>query len=312
MSIWICILLITVCAVCWDVGVVWQKQAADTLPKIEMGRKLFKIIKAFVSSRKWIGGLIISGLGWGLFAFALNYTPVSLARSLQGSGFVILAFFSIFFLDHRLKAWEWMGVIIVTAGIIALGLSDPIGNQTPSVVVPSLLAPAVGVAIAICLVIYAARSVFGFGFNWLIVFSIFAGVLLGLGDTLTKAILVSINDKAYITALGFIAPFMIVFYLVGFFVLSRGYQQGRAIVVTAVSDFCSRLVTIFVGVFAMKEVFPKELLYRDLRLVGLAAILLGTILLARFSGEQLVEEVVDTKQEQLKPDKQTSDYEESE
>ena len=70
----ICILLITACAICWDVGVVWQKQAADALPKIEMGRKLFKIIKAFVLSRKWIGGLIISGLGWGLFAFALNYT----------------------------------------------------------------------------------------------------------------------------------------------------------------------------------------------------------------------------------------------
>jgi drug/metabolite transporter (DMT)-like permease len=296
-SIWICILLITVCAVCWDVGVVWQKQAADTLPKIEMGRKLFKIIKAFVSSRKWIGGLIISGLGWGLFAFALNYTPVSLARSIQGSGFVILAFFSIFFLHHRLKAWEWMGVIIVTAGIITLGLSEPIENQTASVMIPSLLVPAVGVAIAICFVIYAARSIFGFGFNWLIVFSISAGVLLGLGDILTKAIMVSINEKAYIIALGFIAPFMILFYLVGFFVLSRGYQQGRAILVTAVSDFCARLVTIFLGVFAMREVFPEELLYRDLRLGGLAAILLGTILLARFSGEQLVEEVVDTNQE---------------
>ena len=143
MSIWICVLLITVCAVCWDVGVVWQKQAADTLPKIEMGRKLFKIIKAFVSSRKWIGGLIISGLGWGLFAFALNYTPVSLARSIQGSGFVILAFFSIFFLHHRLKAWEWMGVIIVTAGIIALGFSEPIENETASVMIPSRLVPAV-------------------------------------------------------------------------------------------------------------------------------------------------------------------------
>ena len=289
MSIWICILLITVCAVCWDVGVVWQKQAADTLPKIEMGRKLFKIIKAFVSSGKWIGGLIMSGLGWGLFAFALNYTPVSLARSIQGSGFVILAFFSIFFLHHRLKAWEWTGVIIVTAGIVALGLSEPIENQTAGVMIPSLLVPAVGVAIAICFVIYAARSIFGFGFNWLIVFSIFAGVLLGLGDILTKTIMVSINEKAYISALGFIAPFMILFYLVGFFVLSRGYQQGRAILVTAVSDFCARLVTIFLGVFAMREVFPEELFYRDLRLGGLAAVLLGTILLARFSGEQLVE-----------------------
>ncbi|MEA3222816.1 MAG: EamA family transporter [Thermodesulfobacteriota bacterium] len=293
MSIWISILLITICAVCWDVGIVWQKQAADTLPRIEMGKHIFKIIKAFVLSKKWMAGLVISGLGWGLFAFALNYTPVSLARCIQGSGFVILAFFSIFFLDHHLKIREWMGVIIVTCGIIALGLSEPIENQTVSVMVPSQLIPAVGAAIAICFMIYGARKIFSLGFDWLVVFSIFAGVLLGLGDVSTKAVLLCLNDKAYITAFGFIAPWLIVFYLVGFFLLSRGYQQGRALVVTAVSDFCSRLITIFMGVFAMGEAFPQEMLYRDLRIIGLVAILFGAILLARFSGEQLADELAE-------------------
>ncbi len=299
--------MITVCAVCWDVGVVWQKQAADTLPKIEVSRKLSKVIKAFVFSRKWIGGMLISGFGWGLFVFALNYTPVSLARSIQGSGFVILAFFSIFFLHHRLKAWEWMGVIIVTAGIIALGFSESSGNQTASVMIPSRLVPAVAAVIAICFVIYAAKRIFGFGFNWLVVFSIFAGVLLGLGDVLTKSMMDSINEKANIIALGLVPPFLILFYLVGVLLISRGYQQGRAIVVTAVSDFCSRLITIFMGVFALREAFPRELLYRDLRLGGLAAILLGTILLARFSSEQLVEEGVGRNQEYVKSDWQTDD-----
>jgi hypothetical protein len=40
-----------------------------------------------------------------------------------------------------------------------------------------------------------------------------------------------------------------------------------------------------------------------LRLVGLAAILLGTILLARLSGEQLVEEVVDRNQKYVRSDR---------
>ena len=62
MSIWICILLITACAVCWDVGVVWQKQAADTLPKIEASRKLFKIIKAFVFSENGLAVWLYPGL----------------------------------------------------------------------------------------------------------------------------------------------------------------------------------------------------------------------------------------------------------
>jgi len=293
MSIWICILLIALCAVLWDVGIVWQKQAADTLPKITVGRDILRILKAFVTCKKWMAGLIISAMGWGLFALALNYTPVSLARSIQGSGFVLLAFFSIFFLDHHLKAKEWMGVIIVTGGIVALGLSEPAENETTSVMEPSRLIPAIAVAIALCASVYGAKRLFNLGFNWLIVFSIFSGTLLGLGDVLTKSVMVSVDNEAYVTAFGFIPPFLIAFYITGFLLLSRGYQQGRAIVVTGVSDFCSRLVTIFIGVLAMGEVFPEETLYWGLRAGGLGAILFGTILLARFSGEQLADELAE-------------------
>src|SRR5512139_1816509 len=116
MSIWICIGMIAACAVCWDVGVVWQKQAADHLPRLQVGHQLLATLRAFLTSRKWIGGLVLSAAGWGLFAFALSFTPVSLARSIQGSGFVLLAVFSILFLDHRLSVLEWTGVLVVTLG----------------------------------------------------------------------------------------------------------------------------------------------------------------------------------------------------
>lgn len=291
MSIWLCIFFITLCAVCWDVGVVWQKQAADLLPPLELSRDLGKTLLTFITSKKWMGGLIISGIGWGLFAFALNYTPISLARAIQGSGFVILAFFSIFFLDHRLKALEWAGVIIVTAGIIALGLSEPVGNQTVSVINPPRVLLAVGISCALCFALYGLRRFLNRGFSWVVVFSIFAGTLLGIGDVSTKGVLVEVGDRAYIVAFGLIAPTLVIFYLTGFFLLSRGYQHGRAILVTGVSDFCARLVTIFFGIFALGETFPENALYRDLRIAGLIAILGGTVLLARFSGEQLADEL---------------------
>jgi drug/metabolite transporter (DMT)-like permease len=294
MSIWTSIFLITLCAVCWDVGVVLQKQAADNLPRMELGKDIHKILWAFITSRKWMGGLVISGIGWGLFALALNYTPISLARAIQGSGFVILAFFSILFLDHRLKIWEWAGVITVTAGIVALGLSEPVENQTTSIIIPFRLILALGISCAACLGIYAARKLFNFGFSWVVAFSIAAGVLLGMGDVLTKGLLVEAGDNSYLTAFGIMGPGLIFFYLVGFFILSRGYQHGRAILVTGVSDFCARLITIILGVYAMGEIFPENILLRDMRIGGLAAILLGTILLARFSGEQLAEKLTES------------------
>lgn len=291
LSIWLSILLITLCAICWDVGVVWQKQAADQLPPIALGPRILHTLRAFVLSRKWMGGLIISGLGWGLFAWALNSTPISLARAIQGSGFVILAFFSILFLEHRLQTWEWLGVIIVTAGIVALGLSEPVQNATPSVLNPTRLGLAVALAGGLCLVLYAVRKFLDLGFDWVVIFSIIAGTLLGLGDVFTKTILIQLHSRAYLSAFGLLAPALVLFYLTGFFLLSRGYQHGRAILVTAVSDFCARIITIVLGVYALGETFPHQPLYSGLRLAGLAAILFGTALLARFSGEQLAEEL---------------------
>jgi drug/metabolite transporter (DMT)-like permease len=293
MSIWISILLITVCALCWDVGVVWQKQAADKLPVMGLDHNIASSLRAFVTSKKWMGGLIISGAGWGLFVLALEHTPISLARAIQGSGFVILAFFSIFFLDHRLKAWEWAGVIIVTSGIVALGLSEPADNETVSVILPTRFILAVAASLALCAAVYALRKFFNLGFDWVVVFSIVAGTMLGMGDVFTKAVIVAAERKAYITAFTVIGPLLVFFYLAGFFILSRGYQHGRAILVTGVSDFCARLVTIFLGVYAMGESFPASALYSGLRLAGLIAILSGTALLARFSGEQLAQEIAE-------------------
>jgi len=180
---------------------------------------------------------------------------------------------------------------VVTAGIVALGLSESGENQTQSLLIPFRLLLAIGLSCGLCLLIYGARKLLAFGLSWVGVFSVFAGVLLGLGDVLTKGVLIEVGEKSYAVAFGMIGPALVGFYLTGFFLLSRGYQHGRAILVTAVSDFCARLVTIFLGVYTMSEVFPAAALARNLRIGGLVAILGGTLLLARFSGEQLAEEM---------------------
>ncbi len=289
MSIWICIVLITLCAILWDVGVVMQKKAADRLPKIAWGKDLPGIIIAFFTNRMWFGGLVVSAAGWGLFALALNYTPVSLARTIQGSGFVILAFFSILWLDHHLTALEWVGVVIITAGIVALGLSEPPEARTPSTILTFRLLLLVGASVGVLFLIYGMKKLVNLGFSWVVIFSICAGGLLGLGDVSTKTVLNAAGKGEYLTAVGLYAPFLIVSYLTGFMFLSRGYQHGRAILVTAVSDFCARAISILLGVYALGEVFPESPPLRGLRIAGLCAIIIGAAFMARFSGEQLAE-----------------------
>ncbi len=289
MSIWISILLITVCAVFWDIGVVLQKQGADCLPVIAWGKELPKTILACFKNWKWTGGLIASGLGWGVFVYALTFTPVSLARTIQGSGFIILAFFSILFLNHRLKSWEWIGVSVITAGIVALGLSEPPEAKTvPTIIYFRLLILLAGF-IALIVLLYSLKKMLNLGFQWVIIFSIGSGTMLGLGDVSTKTMLNAASQHNYLLAFGLVAPFLVVCYLSGLMLLSRSYQHGRAILVTAVSDFLSRMLTILFGVFALGETFPSDLRLKSLRIAGLAAIILGAAMMARLSSEQLAE-----------------------
>ncbi len=285
MSIWFALVLIVCCAILWDVGIVLQKLAVDEIPQIKLNRSLVSLLK----SRRWMGGLIASALGWGFFVFALTFTPVSVARAIQGSGFVVLAVFSLLFLRHRLTVREWIGVVLVTAGIVALGIADSTQSSARIELSLGRLLPALAVCLVICAVALLLPRIRRIGVPRVIAFSIFAGTFLGLGDVSTKILTEVLGRSGFgLGAVG-AAVALVIFYASGFVVLSRAYQHGRAVLVTAVSDLCSRLVAILVGIAALGEALAGDPRLRLLALLGYATIIVGAIFLSRFSGSELAE-----------------------
>jgi hypothetical protein len=101
---------------------------------------------------------------------------------------------------------------------------------------------------------------------------------------------------------------LIVFYVSGFLLLSRAYQHGRAILVTAVSDLCARLAAIFVGIAALGEALAGEPRLRVLAASGYAGIVLGAVFLARFSGEELAAGLAESKASRSRGLLQTLDH----
>jgi len=287
MSIWIALILVTFCAILWDVGIVLQKQAVDRAQRIRFGRSTAASLRALLKSGRWLAGLGASAAGWGLFVVALAFIPVSVARAIQGSGFVILAVFSLLFLRHRLSAREWLGVVLVTSGIVALGIATSSSGRTQDDLVAARLIPAIAVCLAVCAAAYAVPSLLRIRLQWVIVFSIMAGTLLGLGDVSTKVLLGLLQRHGPGFAAAAAGVGLVVFYVSGFLLLSRAYQHGRAILVTAVSDLCARLAAIFVGIAALGEALAGEPRLRMLAAAGYTGIVLGAVLLARFSGEEL-------------------------
>jgi len=122
-----------------------------------------------------------------------------------------------------------------------------------------------------------------------------AGTLLGLGDVMTKVLLRLLQRRGSGFPAGAAGAGLIVFYVSGFLLLSRAYQHGRAILVTAVSDLCARLAAIFVGIAALGEALAGEPRLRVLAAAGYAGIVLGAVFLARFSGEELAAGLAESK-----------------
>jgi hypothetical protein len=149
------------------------------------------------------------------------------------------------------------------------------------------LMPAVAACLLVCAAAYALPSLLRMRLPWVIVFSIMAGTLLGLGDVATKVLLGLLERHGPGLAAAAAGAGLVVFYVSGFLLLSRAYQHGRAILVTAVSDLCARLAAIFVGIAALGEALAGEPQLRVLAAAGYAGIVLGAVLLARFSGEEL-------------------------
>ena len=286
MSIWVALLLISLCAVLWDAGIILQKVAVDRLPRIRVARGLGQSLRGLVTSGRWMAGLGASAAGWGLFAWALAFTPVSVARAIQGFGFVILAVFSVIFLRQRLAAPDWAAIALVTAGVAALGLAERTPAAATVPVSLRALAPAVIACLVLAVGVRGAAALRRGRPPGVVVFSTSAGLLLGVGDVLTKTAISQAQSGSW-GAFAVVAAVMVAFYISGFLVLSRAYQHGRPITVTAVSDLCSRLVAITLGVAALGEVPASGALPRVLTVAGFAAILCGAFLLSRFGGAEI-------------------------
>ncbi len=107
----------------------------------------------------------------------------------------------------------------------------------------------------------------------------------------TRAILLAVENPGPLLAAGAAAVCLVGFYVTGFLVLSRAYQHGRPIVVTAVSDLCARLAAILMGVTALGERLPADPPSRLLALAAFASILCGAVLLGRFGAEGLASQL---------------------
>ena len=300
MSIWVAIALSVTATCCYQVGQVMQKIGADRLPRLQLRLRQRDVYVAFLRSRIWLGGLFINVMGWAFFLKAVANAPISIVQPVIGFGLALLALFSVVVLHEHLQPIEWGGVAFMAGGIVLLGISAagaPHEGTTAVSLSPLLAFSAVLVALLGGAVLLG-RS--GGRIPLPIILGCGSGVMIGLGALYSRAFFLSLGAGLPWLAWVVFLPLMLFANLGGLWVQQAGFQQGRVLIVVAMNAVTNKVITILGGMVTLGELLPAEASLAAARLAGFAAILLGTVVLARFGGERVAEEI---EAEQLAPDR---------
>lgn len=289
MSIHAAIAIAIIAAAGFNIGTALQKSAATRLPKLRFPPKARTLGSFFISPR-WVGAFCLTVASWIAYLFAAGNAPISVVQPILGLGLAVLALFSVFYLNERLSAGEWLGVAILIAGIALLGASAEAGElrglESISYLRLILLCILLLLLVAAAWIIERSRPGF---FNIELVLGAASGVLVGIAALLTRVML--LERKAGNTSL-FVCILLLVIALnmTGLFIQQGGFQRGRALTVTAVLAVLNKLVAIGGGFFALGETLPEDPLRSMLRIAAFVMLICGTYLLSRFSAKKVEQE----------------------
>jgi drug/metabolite transporter (DMT)-like permease len=284
MTIRAAIVLAIIATTCFQGGLVLQKVSADRLPRLGLSVRQGSVYRAFLRSPIWLTGIAINTVGWVLLLKAIANAPVSIIQPVLGFGLALLALFSAVFLKERLSRLESGGLVMMIAGLVLLGVSAARQEGGGAVSLAPLLAVSVVFAGGLGAAFPLARSghvpipvVLGFG----------AGILIGLAALYTKGLFLTLDAGLPLVAWLVFLPLMMAANVCGLWVMQAGFQQGRALVVAAVSAVTTKVVAIIGGMATLGELLPPDRVFAGARVAGLVLILLGTAVLSRFGGDQV-------------------------
>jgi multidrug transporter EmrE-like cation transporter len=278
MSVWSAIALAVTGSACMNLGLVLQKRGiVPSEPQSTLTGATFRRSR---HSPIWYLGMVLMVGGYGIYAAAVSarVAPISLLQPLSASGLLVVALLAVVYLNERFDAAEWLGVGILLAGVILLGLSAR-GPHLPSTGIETahylgFFVVAAGLAVGAS---FAAAAV---PQRSELLLGILSGLLFGTGYLNTKALALAVQDRN--TALTVSAACLMTAGLLGGLVaLQLGLRAGRALIVTAVNLVTNQVLVVAGGLMCLGESFPQETLPFTARICGLFGILGGILLLAR-------------------------------
>lgn len=289
---WEAVLLTVIAAAGNNIGKVLQKKGTRGLPRLSLDPK---VLYAYLSNGTWVGGFVIDLSGALLMILAVARAPVSVVQPVSGCGLAILCVFSHFYLQELMHPRDWAGVACAAVGTVGMGVSGEPGHQT---VRPfRLLAFVLSLALVMGGLEWWAHSTkarrrahdggsppvnpLSVGADVIeeVATGTQAGACFGLSAAACRTgfLLVSTGYTPLFAAAGVAAGISLS--SSGFFCQTRGFKEGRAVVVSTCAAVASIVVGVMVGMLALGEALPTSLLGRLVRFCSWGLIVVGIVIL---------------------------------
>ncbi len=258
-------------------GTVLQQRAARREPT---DRSLsFRLLADLARKSDWVLGVSLAIISFVLQAVALAFGPLSLVQPIIVCELLIAVPLSVAIRRMRLGWREWLGIVVVAAGIIAfiVAASPTAGDYHPPLLDWALVLGLVGVLVAGALALGLRRR----GPARATLFGLAAASAFGLQSALLKATTVQFKQSIVtgfttwqLWVMGGVA-------VTGLLLGQSAFQAGPLAASLPAMDATEPIVAVLIGAFAFNEPFLTSGVGVAFQIIGLLALVGGIVALDR-------------------------------
>jgi hypothetical protein len=268
------ILLALACALATNVGFLYKHRGARAAPAVDISHPL-KTARALFASRLFSIGMAIAAGAWIFHVAAMSVAPLSLVQAVLAGGVVLLAVMAERMFGMKIGRRQRLGLGAMACGLVLLAVTLPAAHGANSrFSIPGMIAFETGlIAVGTLLImgprIGAPREHHGF------MLGAAAGILFGVSDVSIKAIsglVGSIGPLALLTPWAAICAAASV---AAFYASAKGFQDGEAIPVIAVTGTAANLSGIVGGIIVFGDPLSADPVGLSIQCVAFALVLMA-------------------------------------
>jgi drug/metabolite transporter (DMT)-like permease len=273
-----------------NIGFLMRDRGANAAPEVDL-RKPGRTIKGLFSEKWWTLGFVMAFVSWALHMASLKLSPLSLVQAVLASGVVMMAILAERFFGFKVGKREWIGIGLITAGLVILGLTASEAESSGSSASYPIAAAIAfeGGLFGLAFVFFKLSGRQADGKRAGVMLGAAAGLLFTASHVALKALTGFVDFGDPVTFLTPWVPVILAAFVLSFFSSARSLQMGDAVPVIAVTSAISTATAILGGIVVFGDPMGSDAGTIMLRVVAFILVIAAAALIpgpVRASGER--------------------------